>query len=372
MTIKDSVLKYDEKAIFSLREYYSAYGYSQYKMSKFEEYDLYVKNKDFLISDGVITFTDTNGRLMALKPDVTLSIIKNSKDIPGFVQKLYYNENVYRVSDKTHTFKEIMQVGLECIGDIDEYCLCEVLSLAAGSLLKLSDNAVLDVSHLELLSEVFDFAGIPDEIRARVIALVGEKNTHELARLCRELGVSDERISLIKKLVRTYGPPKKVIPALRGMLGDVGSAALSRLEKILSFVDEKYLDIINIDFSVVSDIKYYNGIVFKGFISGIPQSVLSGGQYDRLMKKMQKRSGAIGFAVYLDLLDRLLSESRRYDADTVILYSTPTDVGLIKETVERFKKEGSVSVQRSLPERFRCKKLVRIIDGEVTVLENNA
>ena len=133
MNIDEKVLKNDEKIIFNLRSLYSKYGYSQFKMSKFEEYDMYVSNKDFLISDNVITFTDTNGKLMALKPDVTLSIIKNAKDIEGYVQKLYYNENVYRVSKGTDSFKEIMQVGLECIGDIDEYSICEVLLLAAKS-----------------------------------------------------------------------------------------------------------------------------------------------------------------------------------------------------------------------------------------------
>ena len=76
----DLTFKYEESTVFALRSLYSKYGYSQYKMNKFEEYDLYVKNKDFLISDSVITFTDTNGKLMALKPDVTLSIIKNTKD----------------------------------------------------------------------------------------------------------------------------------------------------------------------------------------------------------------------------------------------------------------------------------------------------
>ena len=74
------LLKNDEKAVFALRSLYEKYGYSQFKMSKFEEYDLYVRNKDFLVSDNIITFTDTNGKLMALKPDVTLSIIKNSDD----------------------------------------------------------------------------------------------------------------------------------------------------------------------------------------------------------------------------------------------------------------------------------------------------
>ncbi len=61
----------------SLRALYSKFGYRPYRMSKFEEYDLYAGNRSFLPSGGVITFTDTNGRLMALKPDVTLSIAKN-------------------------------------------------------------------------------------------------------------------------------------------------------------------------------------------------------------------------------------------------------------------------------------------------------
>ena len=76
--IDEKLLKNEEKAIFNLRSLYRRYGYSPFKMSKFEEYDLYVRNKDFLVSDRVITFNDTNGKLMALKPYVTLSIIKNS------------------------------------------------------------------------------------------------------------------------------------------------------------------------------------------------------------------------------------------------------------------------------------------------------
>ncbi len=48
---KNLPLKTSEKIIFSLRELYEARGYSHYKMSKFEEYDLYSKNKDFLVSN---------------------------------------------------------------------------------------------------------------------------------------------------------------------------------------------------------------------------------------------------------------------------------------------------------------------------------
>ena len=59
-----------------------------------------------------------------------------------------------------------------------------------------------------------------------------------------------------------------------------------------------------VDFSVVNDMNYYNGIAFKGFVEGVPVGVLSGGQYDGLMKKMGKKANAVGFAVYLDEISK--------------------------------------------------------------------
>src|SRR5690554_5676876 len=114
-------------------------------MNKFEQYDFYLKNKNFLESENIITFTDLNGRLMALKPDVTLSIVKNTKENP---EKVFYSENVYRVASGTKEYKEIMQLGLECIGDIDLYLMGEVISLAAKSLQSFSNRFILDISNM--------------------------------------------------------------------------------------------------------------------------------------------------------------------------------------------------------------------------------
>lgn len=102
-------LRQTEKIMYALRSLYESYGYTQYRMGKFEEYDLYVKNKSFLLSDHIIAFTDTDGKLMALKPDVTLSIVKNSPEREDGVRRVYYNENVYRVPKGGFSYKEIMQ-----------------------------------------------------------------------------------------------------------------------------------------------------------------------------------------------------------------------------------------------------------------------
>ena len=361
----DFLRKNSEEVLASLRELYGRSGYSRYKMNKFEEYDLYAGNKDFLISDSVITFTDGNGKLLALKPDVTLSIVKNSKAGRDGVEKLYYNENVYRVTKGSRNYKEIMQVGLECIGDVDGYCIYEVLKLALESLGEISGECVLGVSHLGILSEVIDSLGIPADARDDVLKCVGEKNLHELSSILGGLGVAEEKANVLKELVRVNGGTAEVLGTIGGLLGGVVSEkTLADFTSVMaSLAGEKSL---KIDFSVVSDMRYYNGFVFKGYVREVPQSVLSGGQYDRLMKKMGKTASAIGFAVYLDLIDQYSRSGETYDVDTVLLYgenSTPSEIGAAADELRG--NGDSVLAAKAIPDGLRYKKLVKFENGRV-------
>ena len=374
MIIETDNLKYDEQAVFLLRSLYSKYGYKQYKMRKFEEYDLYVRNKDFLISDSVITFTDTNGKLMALKPDVTLSIVKNTKDSDGSVQKVYYDENVYRVSKGTHSYKEIKQAGLECIGDVDTYCVCEVLSLAVKSLMTISESCVVDVSDLAILFALYDYIGLSYETRKRMTSLISDKNTHEMKRLCEDMSVSEESTALLEELISYNGTPDEILPRLRAMAERIGAQAeFSEFESVVSSLDEELQSKLRIDFSVVSDINYYNGIVFKGFIDKIPDSVLSGGRYDSLMQSMSRKSKAIGFAVYIDMLERFNIKEREFDYAAVLLYSENDSISTVKNAAQRLINEyGCVFTAKKLPEKATYGKLFELQNGEVILIENNA
>jgi len=374
MNMPQLSLGFCEKVIFALRSLYDGYGYTRYKMNKFEEYDLYARNKDFLISDSVITFTDTNGKLMALKPDVTLSIVKNSRDTAG-VQKLYYNENVYRISRGSQSFREIMQVGLECMGTIDDYCLTEVLSLAARSLLCISSNCILDVSHLGLLSELMDSFGIPQGEKAGLFRFVGQKNLHELTESCRRIGVAEERIAVLTELLSLSGSVRAVLPRMTALLtGRVNGETLDRFDRVLSALEGTQAEsVLHLDFSVVDDFHYYNGIVFKGFIDGLPNSILSGGQYDELMRKMHRSSGAIGFAVYMDLLERLEQRSREFDVDVLILYDDHADLQVLRRHADALIARGNaVLVQRAVPEQVKYRKLLRLQGDQLEVLEDYA
>ncbi len=291
-----SVLTDSERVSLSLRKLYSEQGYTQYRMSKFEEYDLYARNKDFLISDNIITFTDTDGRLLALKPDVTLSIVKNSRVSEG-TEKLFYNENVYRVSSGTGTFRELMQLGLECIGEVGEDEVREVLSLALSSLSEISSDYSLGVSSLDVVASVMLHFGLSEESRDEMLALLGKKNVEGIRLLGMERGLPDEAINAISLIASLHGSPEAVLGRLDALrLDEDCSLAIDRLSRAVMGLGKG----VSVDFSVVGDMSYYNGIAFRGFIDGVPSSVLSGGQYDGLMQKMGKRARAVGFAVYLD------------------------------------------------------------------------
>ena len=359
--IDERYLRNEEKVIYGLRSLYGRYGYLPFNMSKFEEYELYVKNKEFLVSDSVITFNDTNGKLLALKPDVTLSIIKNCQDEKGVKQKLYYNENVYRVSGSTRQFKELMQTGLECIGDIDLYDTFEVVSLACASLSEISNNYVLEISHLGILSSLLDNTCTNEEFQSAVMECIKQKNSHEIKSLCEKYEVSDDKAQRLCNFVSIYGKADDVLEKLYAY--DVDQSFTNAVNELKSIMDllksTEYKNNIRIDFSIVNDMNYYNGIVFNGFIEGICETVLFGGRYDKMLKKMNKSSGGIGFALYLDLLEVLYKDFTEFDVDTLVLYDEKVEITDLDACVKKYMENGKrVSAQKSIPSKLRYKEIV--------------
>ena len=358
--IDERYLKNEERVIYTLRSLYGSYGYLPFTMSKFEEYELYVKNKDFLVSDSVITFTDTNGKLLALKPDVTLSIIKNGQDQAGTKQKVYYSENVYRISGSTRQFKEIMQTGLECIGDVDLYDVFEVVSLACASLEAISDRYVIEISHLGILSSLLDSVTADEELKSGVMECIKQKNAHEIKKLCAQNGVEESKAQLLCEFVGIYGKADAVLEKLNTLcVSQDFEDAVAELKSVVEMLDAtKYKDKIRLDFSIVNDMNYYNGIVFNGFIEGVCETVLFGGRYDGLLNKMGRRSKGIGFALYVDLLENLGKDTRKYDVDVLVLYGD-TGAAELSQTVNSVIAKGqSVTTQRAIPEKLRYREII--------------
>ena len=299
-----STLQPKERASFALRALYEAAGCRKYHMGRFEEYGLYQENRSFLSSEQVITFTDLDGRLLALKPDVTLSIAKTAQPTPGETLCYYYHENVYRPSAESHTFKEISQMGLEMLGAVGEAQVQQAVCLAARSLDALGAEWVLEVSHMGYLFGLFDALGVPDAARAKLLEKLREKNAHELRAAAGAAGLADAADTLcsVLNLCGSYADTLAKAAAL--CRNDAMRAAVAELEA-LAVPLEKAGGVIRLDMTLAGEMEYYNGLVFQGYLKALPRPLLKGGRYDLLLQKFTPGAGAIGFAVYLDELDRL-------------------------------------------------------------------
>lgn len=374
MSLESKVLRGDERATYNLRKLYLRHGYSHYRVSKFEEYDLYAKNKSFLVSENLLTFTDTNGKLMALKPDVTLSIIKNVVADVKSSYKLYYDEHVYRTTSGGDGFREITQTGLESIGNIDLFAESEVLMLAMKSLESISENFLLDISHMRLLEGLLENMGIDPSDMSDIFALVGSKNVSGIRALCRKYEIASEEIEKLCTLTAMYLPIEKALESVKPYVaGEKMQAAFEELSGICELIREYGIaDKLYLDLSIVNDMNYYDGIIFKGFVNGIPDSILSGGRYDRLMERFGKKMGAVGFAVYLDKLERFGSASDDFDVDYMLLYSADVPAAKIIAAANELSADGSsVRASSAIDAGVRCRKLVRLSKGGLQTLEAN-
>lgn len=367
----EMLLKKEEQVIFSLRALFEQYGYRKFKMSKFEEYDFYADNRSFLNSETILTFTGLDGKLLALKPDVTLSIVKNTKGGRDASERVYYNENVYRARKGDGEYKEIMQVGLEYIGEVDAYATLEVLLLAQKSLKAISDEYIMDVSHMGFVAGLMEEIGLPYAQQKAILDCISEKNAHGIRAICKEAKLADDMTQKLEALASLYGSLEETLEKAKALCcNEKMEQAVKELENILHCLkiggNEKN---VNLDFSIVNDMDYYTGIIFQGFINGVPSSILSGGRYDNLLRKLGKEADAIGFAVYLDLLERFDSAEREYDVDTLLLYEDGADVAALAQAAQMLTDNGqSVLVQKKNTGNVKYKQLLCMKDRGLEIV----
>lgn len=306
MELDLNILRPQERVSLQARLLYEAAGFRQYHMGRFEEYGLYQENRRFLASDQVITFTDLDGRLLALKPDVTLSIAKNAPVEKGGCGRYYYAENVYRPSQESHTFQEISQMGLECIGAVDGAVTAQTVSLAVQSLALAGRDFVVEMSHMGFVTGLFDAVGAPEAIRPGLLACIRNRNLQELQKRAAQAGLSLRGMDALCRLTGLSGSWETVLAAAEPLaLNAAMGGALAELRELCGTLeDQGQTEKLRLDLSLSNDMEYYNGLVLQGYLEGLPRAVLKGGRYDPLAEQFRPGTRAVGFALYLDELNR--------------------------------------------------------------------
>ena len=357
-------LPMEDRLPLELSKLYEQFGYQKYCMSKFEEYGFYSDNRDFLSTDGIIAFNNSAGKLMALKPDITLSIVKNARTLPFANARYYFNENVYRISEDTHDCKEIKQCGIELLGNVDSHATAEIVLLALKSLSKIDSEFNLIISHIAFVSSALEDAGIIGEKRRKILGFIKRKNRHDLVRWCEENGVERTITDRLIKISSISGNLSKILPALKELVtGDKTADAYNELLNLSNTLCEMDLyKNLKLDLSVLNHLDYYNGILLQGYVKNSPSPVLSGGRYDSLAKKIRGDGGAFGFAVYLDGLNLHYPTPKEFDCDSIVIYEQ-SDSNLLKIVNDMYENGQKVLVERKMPEGIKAKKIFKYTNG---------
>ena len=243
---------------------------------------------------------------------------------------------------------------------------CEVILLAVKSLEAISSNYILDISSAKVLNGLLDASGADADTRKSIIKLFASKNTPTLRTLCTECGIGGAISDIMIKLCSLSGKATEKIQDLEKLcINRDMTDACNELKALIDAISEcGAVDKINLDFSIISNANYYSGVVFRGYVDKLPESVLSGGRYDNLIRNMGKKGSAIGFAVYSDMLERLDERVKEYDCDVLLTYEDGVSYAEINSASEKLKADGlSVNVQKTDCGVLRYKELCNIKKG---------
>ena len=334
MSRKDLVL-------LNIRKMYDSYGYKKISLPSFEEYDLYNENKDF-IDRNVLTVMSPNGKLLALRPDITLSVAKKvSKDQSLKYSKIYYQENTYNLT-KYVGYEEDEQLGIELIGKESTFLDFEIINLAVKSLDIINKKSMIVLSHAGFISSVFENFDLEYEIKEQILDCINRKNSHDIQKILkRNEHISENVKKLIYKIPELSGNLENIEKELlKYDINDNTKKILSELKQLNSLLMKFYKKSkIIFDFSVVKNLNYYNGIILQGYIEDFPNVILTGGRYDKLFEKFGVDTGAVGFAILTDGLKGYYKDTDKKDFEVLIAYDDSNFEKLV-EIVNDFQKKG--------------------------------
>ena len=327
--------------LLNIRKMYDSYGYKKISLPSFEEYDLYNENKDF-IDRNVLTVMSPNGKLLALRPDITLSVAKKvSKDQSLKYSKIYYQENTYNLT-KYVGYEEDEQLGIELIGKESTFLDFEIINLAVKSLDIINKKSMIVLSHAGFISSIFQNFDLEYEIKEQILDCINRKNSHDIQKILkRNEHISENVKKLIYKIPELSGNLENIEKELlKYEINDNTKKILSELKQLNSLLMKFYKKSkIVFDFSVVKNLNYYNGIILQGYIEDFPNVILTGGRYDRLFEKFGVDTGAVGFAILTDGLKGYYKDTDKKDFEVLIAYDN-SDFEKLVEIVNDFQKKG--------------------------------
>lgn len=310
----------------ALRKVFTLSGFDEIETPTYEHIDVFQSGVGSYIQESMIKFVDTNGRILVLRPDLTVPIARvAATKFDGKAQRLFYIQNSFAAAEPAiGKAGEFTQAGIELIGDGSDFADAEVIALAVKALKTAGLNSfTVDIGQVSFFKALIGEANLKDAEIDQLRHAVDAKDKMAIEALSKQFGLSEKLSEQITALTDLFGGSEVFEKALKVSQSKQCVDAVENLRKVYTLLNEFGLsEYITIDLGMLHDIAYYSGIIFRGLATGIGFPVVSGGRYDELLGKFGKAAPATGFALGIKrvmiAMERQGLLSGYYETDAIV------------------------------------------------------
>lgn len=292
---------------------FDGWSYEEVVTPSLDYYTLFEQGMGQTEAQRAFRFTDIDGRLLALRPDVTSSVARAAATLLAERTRplrLCYTAPVFRQQQQSHEWRrETTQLGAELIGAGGRVADLEVLAIAAEVLVKLrlEGSYCVTISNAEVFNGIAENLGLNDESREQMRTLIDKRDAVELQRFLMLYTTSEEERRIFSRLTQLSGKREILTEARRVITNPRSVAALDALDGLWRVIESLGLaESFEIDLGDVSGLDYYTGLIFKIYVRGSGARIGRGGRYDRLTANFGKSEPAVGFVLDLDALTEVM------------------------------------------------------------------
>jgi ATP phosphoribosyltransferase regulatory subunit len=327
------------------------WGYQFIETPTLEYYET-VGTASAIIDQELFKLLDKDGHTLVLRPEMTAPIARVAasrlldEDIP---LRLAYDANVFRAQQREGGRPaEFEQIGVEFMNDETVSSDGEVIALLVSSLKKagLSDFQV-SIGHIgfaqELFMQILGTNGRAEALRR----FLYEKNYVGYREHVDSLSLSSIDKQRLLLLLDLRGGEEVIGMALDLIENEQGKQAIIQLKELSEVIkDYGAQEQVKFDFTIVSHMSYYSGILFEVYSGNVGFPIGNGGRYG-LIEKFGKKATATGFAIRLDKLLEALGDLGDSPTTDCIFFSQERRKEAI-QLAEELKSKGKRTVLQDI------------------------
>jgi ATP phosphoribosyltransferase regulatory subunit len=313
-----------------IRELFRSYGYFEVETPTLEFYDAFASEKDEIPQEMMFKFFDQQGRILVLRPDITVPIARIAatkyKDMEEPLRFCYIG-NAFKYNELGGgKQKEFTQAGVEILGINTPEADAEVIATAIHAVKAAGiENFQLDIGQVEFFKGLMEETGLSDQHTEQMRLLIDHKDFLGIEELVKGYNIREELKELILSLPGLFGSTDVIEKVEKITSNERSLRALESLRTVLEILEHYGLSrYVSVDLGMVQSLNYYTGIIFRGVTHGVGFPIVSGGRYDNLVGKFGKRCPATGFSIGINMVMMALERQKikvgKPSVDSLVCY----------------------------------------------------